>query len=59
MINILILSREIIEDKIMYAEERQKYKNSSYCKGQIYAYKEMLGIMDREIEGIVEEGKRV
>lgn len=52
------MDRIIIEDMLISAEERMKYKNSSYCKGQISAYRKMLEMIDKDTLDIVKEAKR-
>jgi len=47
----------IIEELLENANEHMKYKNTSYCKGQINAYKKILEILDEDNENMKIESK--
>ena len=52
------MDRNIIEEMLISAEEQLKYKNSSYCKGQIVAYRKVLEMISNDMISIVNESKR-
>jgi len=52
------MNKIIIEELLENVNEHMEYKKSSYCRGQIHAYKKILELMDTEILDLVIESKR-